>query len=99
LKLHELLAEGPPVSPADLAEAIGMGDKYVRKLIAGGALEAVRMPNAGASGRAEYGRWRIPRRAAQQLAADLGLVKSERLEQSEQWHAPSSAAPVRFRIV
>lgn len=53
--------EGPPLSTAQVAEALGVSRRFVRKLIDAGALEAIRLPNAGTSGRPELGRFRIPR--------------------------------------
>jgi len=65
------LATDAPVSPAHLARLLGVTPRYIRKLIANGVLEAVRLPNAGASGRAHLGRWRIPPSAFHPLLARL----------------------------
>lgn len=65
----DLEAEGGPVSPRDLAEVLGVTPRYIRKLIAAGALDAVRLPSAGDKGRDDLGRFRIPRAAARALLA------------------------------
>jgi excisionase family DNA binding protein len=80
------------VAPSELAAALGVTSRYIRKLIAAGALEAVRLPNAGRSGRPELGRLRIPRAAARRLAESLGVEQPEQPEQWEQCQEPSSAA-------
>ena len=53
--------DGPPLSCRQVAEALGVSTRVVRKLIDAGALEAIRLPNAGPGGRPELGRFRIPR--------------------------------------
>ena len=86
--------DGPPLSPVALAEALGVTGRYVRKLIKAGVLEAIRLPNAGDSGRRELGRLRIPRSEARRLAESLGLKREqpEQPEQREQRHVTPSAA-------
>lgn len=97
MTLADLWAEGGPVTPSDLAGALGVTGRYVRKAIAAGVLPAVRLPNLGASGRHDLGRFRIARSEARLFAESLGLKP----EQSEQWEpseqpeqrrVPSSAA-------
>lgn len=54
-----LSAAGPPLSCREVAEALGVSPRFVQKLIHAGALEAFRLPSAGAGGRP--GRLRIYR--------------------------------------
>ena len=53
MTIEDLLGDGPPVKPADLACALGVTPRYVRKLIAAGARQAVRLPSAGKAGARE----------------------------------------------
>jgi excisionase family DNA binding protein len=52
-------ADGPPLSCREVAEALGVSARFVQKLVHAGALEAFRLPSAGATDRP--GRLRIPR--------------------------------------
>jgi hypothetical protein len=70
MTLDDLQEPGPPVTPADVAEALGVTPRYIRRLIEHDVLEAVMLPSAGR--KRERGRWRIPREAARRLAVELG---------------------------
>ncbi len=73
LTMGDLAQDGPPVSPRELADVLGVSRSYVRKLVRAGVLPAVRLPNAGASGRRDLGRLRISRDAGRALAAAIGV--------------------------
>jgi excisionase family DNA binding protein len=95
LTLADLLVDGPPLSPAQLAAVLGVSSRYVQKLVNNGSLAAVRLPNAGVTGKAQYGRLRIPRPVARELAVAIGLLKSEQCAQRAQPQAHPCVAPPR----
>lgn len=76
------MKEPATLRPQELADSLGVSVRYIRKLIASGALPAVRLPNAGQSGRVELGHYRITREAARHLLEQIGTVGTVESEHS-----------------
>lgn len=73
MTLTELLRDGPPIGPRQLAELVGVSTRQVRKWLEAGVCPCVRLPSPGRGG-AKYGRLRVSREDARLLCETIGLL-------------------------